>query len=138
MANFDRAGIIELLGRLGAERDVTVLQAARELHQKMSDSGLSWNDLLRRQGDFGDTAAVTESQPLESAPAADALRGKEGGVSAADRAEAARIIDRLLARKNLSNTLREDLTEFKQMLADGSFEAMDNRYLRALGKRLGA
>jgi hypothetical protein len=137
MATLDRAGIIELLDRLGAEHDAAVLQAARELHRKLSDSGLSWDDLLRRQADFAGAGAVGEDQPPESAPA-EPLRGKESGVSAADRAEAARIIDRLLARKNLSSTLREDLAEFKQLLADGSFEAMDNRYLRALAKRLGA
>jgi hypothetical protein len=138
MANLDRAGIIELLGRLGAEHDAAVVQAARELHQKVSDSGLSWDDLLRGQADFADAAALRDDQPLESAPADDTPRGKEGGLSAADRAEAARVIDRLLARKNLSNTLREDLADFKRMLADGSFEAMDNRYLRALAKRLGS
>ena len=46
MANLDRPGMIELLGRLGAENDETVLQAARELHRKISTSGLTWEQVL--------------------------------------------------------------------------------------------
>ena len=62
---------------------------------------------------------------------------KKGRYRLADKAEAARIIDRLLARKNLSSNLREDLAEFKRTLSDGSFDEVDSRYVRALAKRLG-
>ena len=58
--------------------------------------------------------------------------------SAADRAEAGRLVDRLLARKNLSGNMREELADLKRSIADGSLDAMDNRYIRALAKRLGA
>ncbi len=54
----------------------------------------------------------------------------------ADNAEALRLIERL-QRKGVSETLREELAEMKRNIADGSFDAMDRRYLRALAKRLG-
>ena len=50
--------------------------------------------------------------------------------------ETARLIDRLL-RKGVSDDLREDLTEMKRQLADGSLDQEDRRYVRALAKRLG-
>jgi hypothetical protein len=37
----------------------------------------------------------------------------------------------------VSDDLREDLTEMKRQLADGSLEQEDRRYVRALAKRLG-
>ncbi len=39
MVSLDRPAIIELLGRLGAESEQTVVQAARELHAKVGESG---------------------------------------------------------------------------------------------------
>jgi hypothetical protein len=61
----------------------------------------------------------------------------EGDLSEEDKAEAGRLIGRLLARNGISDTLREDLGDLKQLLEDGSFEAMDLRYIRALARRLG-
>ena len=132
MATIDRTGMIELLGRLGAESDETVLQAARELNRKLGESGLSWDDLIRL-----DAGAEPEAEPSETTSAVEEPAEADGDVADADKAEAARLIDRLLARKNISETLREDLTDLKESLADGSFDAMDVRYVRALAKRLG-
>ena len=135
MANLDRPGIIELLGRLGAEDDATALAAARELNAKVSQSGSTWDELLR--ADLDTAAAAAEDEDAGSEEAAEPVE-QEGELSAADRVEALRLIDRLLARKGLSSTLREDLADFKRDIADGSFDAMDSRYVRALAKRLGA
>ncbi len=142
MASLDRPAIIELLGRLGAESEQTVVQAARELHAKVGESGLTWDDLLRPDSEIG--GADAERQDASLGPSLDAASDADqpveaaGALSAADKAEAARLIDRLLARKNLSSTLREDLADFKRAIADGSFDATDSRYVRALAKRLGA
>ena len=136
MANLDRAGMIELLGRLGAESDETVLQAARELSRRLGESGLTWDDLLRPDTDTAG-ADPEAAEPVETASPAEHPAEADGNVSAADKAEAARLIDRLLARKTISGTLREDLAELKEALADGTFDAMDARYVRALAKRLG-
>jgi hypothetical protein len=139
MENLDRPDILELLGRLGAESDATVLEAARELHRKVTASGASWDELLRQEGDAASAGGAGEAQeqPLEAAASDAKPVAKEGPVSSPDKAEAARIIDRLLARKNLSSNLREDLAEFKRTLSDGSFDEVDSRYVRALAKRLG-
>jgi hypothetical protein len=136
MANVDRPGLIELLGRLGAESDEAVLAAARDLHRKVSESGSTWDELLRADFDAAgtDADAQHDDEPLDEATAA----GPDGELSAADKTEAARLIDRLLARKNLSSTLREDLTELKRAHAEDGLDAMDSRYIRALAKRLGA
>jgi hypothetical protein len=128
MENLDRPGIIELLGRLGAADDQTVLQAARELHRKVSEAGASWEEIIGRPAAVA--PAPEAPPPGAAAPAAAASGGDRGDVS--------RIIERLLARKDLSATLREELTEMKRNAADGGLDDMDRKYVRALAKRLGA
>ena len=120
MTSLDRAALIELLDRLGSGDDATVLEAARALHRKAAESGLSWDDLIRLDG-ADDQPAADEAEASPAGPAAD---------------ETTRLIDRLL-RKGVSDALREDLTDMKRQLADGSLEQEDRRYLRALAKRLG-
>src|SRR5262245_11035478 len=139
MPNVDRSGIVELLGRLGAADDEAILSAARELKAKVSEAGLSWDDLIRSQADLSTEGGEPggEDRPSLEPTAADEPAETDGEVSGADKAEATRLIERLLAHKNLSSTLRDDLIEMKENLADGSFDAMDNRYIRALAKRLG-
>jgi hypothetical protein len=127
MASFDRAGFIELLDRLGGDNDATVLEAARALHRKAAESGLSWDDLLALDsGDDHEDHEPAEEAAVELSPAE----------LSADNAEALRLIERLL-RKDVSETLRDDLTEMKRNIADGSLDAADRRYVRALAKRLG-
>ena len=119
MTNVDRAALIDLLDRLGSDDDATVLEAARALHRKAAESGLSWDDLIRL--DAADDEPTVDDVPVASPPDAD---------------ETTRLIERLL-RKGVSDDLREDLTEMKRQLADGSLEQEDRRYVRALAKRLG-
>jgi hypothetical protein len=138
MASLDRPGIIELLGRLGAESEQTVVQAARELHAKVGESGLTWDDLLRPESDIAGADAERQDASLDTTLDADQPVENAGEPSAADKAEAARLIERLLARKNLSSNLREDLADLKSTIVDGTFDATDSRYVRALAKRLGA
>ena len=121
MTNEDRAALIDLLDRLGSADDAAVLEAARALHRKAAESGLSWDDLIRLD-------------PADDEPAAD--EGEEASPPSPGTDETTRLIDRLL-RKGVSDALREDLTDMKRQLADGSLEQEDRRYLRALAKRLG-
>ena len=135
MASLDRPAIVELLGRLGEDNEQTVVQAARELHAKVAESGLTWNDLLRPESEIaGPDADVSPDATSDTDRPADTA----GEPSAADKAEVARLIERLLARQNLSSTLREDLADIKGTIVDGTFDATDSRYVRALAKRLGA
>jgi hypothetical protein len=132
MPNVDRTGMIELLDRLGSESDETVLQAARELNRKLGEAGLTWDDLLRLDTE---SASDATHAPLDETP--DTTAAADGDASPPNNVEAARLIERLLAREAISDTLRDDLTELKGALADGSFDAMDASYIRALAKRLG-
>ncbi len=137
MANLDRPAIVELLGRLGEDNEQAVVQAARELHAIVAQSGLSWDDLLRPESEIGGTDADRDEVAPDAMSDAEPSSAPAGDLAAADKAEAARIIDRLLARKNLSSTLREDLADIKTTIVDGTFDATDSRYIRALAKRLG-
>ena len=125
MPDLDRAELLDLLGRLGAEDDATVLAAARELHGKLRESGLTWDELLQLDAD-ADTGQHDETDGIDSE------------LSTGGKDEVARLIERLLARSSISDTLREELADFKRAIADGTFEDMDARYVRALAKRLGA
>jgi hypothetical protein len=119
MTNEDRAALINLLDRLGSGDDAAVLEAARALHRKAAESGLSWDDLIRL--DQADDEPADEEAVAAPSPGAD---------------ETTRLIDRLL-RKGVSDALREDLTDMKRQLSAGELDQEDRRYLRALAKRLG-
>jgi hypothetical protein len=122
MTDVDRAALVELLNRLGSEDDATVLEAARVLHRKAAESGMSWDDLIRTD------RADDEEPKLDG--------GHEPSLANPDAAETMRLIDRLL-RKGVSDELREGLTDMKRQLGDGSLDQEDRRYIRALAKRLG-
>jgi hypothetical protein len=127
----DRTRFIELLGQLGAENDETVLNAARELHRGVREAELDWNDLLRAD------EAVEENKEYDHRPLADAA-AQAGPAAPADMSEDMKIVVRLLARKDLSESTRGDLTEFKRSIREGTLDRMDADYIRALAKRLGA
>ncbi len=131
MPDLDRAELLELLGRLGASDDASVLVAARELHGKISASGLTWDTLLRLDAD-ATGHEQDDRAPEESSSDAPGERPSSG------KAEVASLIERLLARAAISDTLREELVDFKRAIADGSFDEMDAQYVRALAKRLRA
>lgn len=131
MPDLDRLRMVELLGRLGAESDPQVLEAARELDRMIRISGTTWDDVVRRDvrtATDADTRA--EDGANISAPAPET-------VTAADMAEAAALIDRLLAGESLSATTSEDLADMRRSIAAGIFDAMDHRYVHALARRLG-
>ena len=131
MPDLDRAELLELLGRLGAPDDADVLAAARALHGKISESGLTWDTLLQLDSDA--SSREQDDSPDEEA-SSDAPGKRPGG----GKAEVALLIERLLARTTVSDSLREELVDFKRAIADGSFDEMDAKYVRALAKRLRA
>jgi hypothetical protein len=136
MAKLDRAGFIELLERLGAEDDKEALAAARTLHERLGDSGMTWDDLLVPDPSDGDDP---EEEDLDEDPDAAVDADKEAEAETlppADLAEDAKLIDRLMARKDISRQTRDELADLKQDIKNGEFGAMDSRYIRALAKRL--
>ena len=131
MPDLDRTELLELLGRLGAPDDAVVLAAARELHGKISESGLTWDTLLQLDAD-------ASGREQDDSPAAATSPDPPGKRPSGGKAEVAFLIERLLARTSISDTLREELVDLKRAIADGSFDEMDAQYVRALAKRLRA
>jgi hypothetical protein len=119
----DRNRLAQLLGQFGESRDEIVLMAAREAHRLVSDSGRDWNEVL---GGGGIAAPAPEPATTTAATTAP-------GEKSSDQ----RLVDRLLTRSDISDTLRGDLEDFKRQLASGKLDPMDSDYLRALAKRLG-
>lgn len=124
----DRDELLRLLEELGGERDADVLAAARDLQAMVEAAGLDWDDLLA--SDLG-------RRNLDEAHDGD--RSVDGSPSAfvgAKDAETLALIDKLLARPNCSDGLREELDEYKTDIAEGQFDARDHDYVRALYNRL--
>lgn len=124
-----RDDLIGLLDRLGSERDEEVLEAARELRDRLAEAGLTWEDLLVPEEDAG--AAGAGAEEPGPAPAEEAAGGKTGG-----DAETLALIGKMLARPGISEDFREELEGYKQDIAEGEFEQRDHDYVRALYKRL--
>jgi hypothetical protein len=131
MPDLDRADLLDLLGQLGAPDDASALAAARALHGKVSEAGLTWDTLLRLDAD---ASRHEQDDSPPDATSADAPSARHSG----GKAEVALLIERLLARASISDALREELVDFKRAIADGSFDEMDAQYVRALAKRLRA
>ncbi len=146
--DLDRDGIIGLLERLGSQRDEDVIEAAREVHARVTAAGVTWDALLAPVGTAVDEAfeegtAVDEAFEEETADDEAAEPAKGNGEDAApaaargrDNKESLALIARLLAKSDISKDMREELQGYKEDIAEGEFEDMDRKYLRALYARL--
>ena len=158
--DLDRDGIIALLESLGSERDEDVVEAAREIHAQVTAAGVTWDALLAPDAAAEDEAPggtaeeededaagrVEESEdaaePAE-ADGEDARFAEADGEDAAPAAprdpgnkESLALIARLLAKSDISKDMRQELQGYKEDTAEGEFEDMDRKYLRALHARL--
>ena len=166
-----REEIIGLLERLGSERDEEALEAAREVHERITAAGVAWNELLMpdqadKDGDDhrdpededgddhrdledkdGDDHRDPEDEDgddhrdLEDEDGDDHRDLEdEDSMSHAERkkmnAESLSLIEKLLARSDLSGDMREELRGYKEDIAEGEFEERDRKYLRSLSERL--
>ncbi len=161
--DLDRDRIIGLLESLGSERDEDVVEAAREIHAQVTAAGVTWDALLAPVGTAVDEAfeegtadeeaaepaeadgeaAEREAAEREEADGEDAQFAEADGEDAAptparDRGnkESLALIARLLAKSDISKDMREELQGYKEDIAEGEFEDMDRKYLRALHARL--
>ena len=130
----DRENIIRLLNQLGSDQDADVLEAARDLHARITAAGIGWDDLLTPESsasaaDSDETVGAdhTSQDNIEAAPSP----GKIGR-----NADTLALIDKLLAGAERSAALREELEEYKADIANGDFAAKDHQYVRALYERL--
>lgn len=80
-----------------------------------------------------ETSDATESpaEPVDTSDATESPAGKTGkDGSTLD------LIEELLAKSDRSETLREELEEYKADIADGEFHPKDHQYVRSLHARL--
>jgi hypothetical protein len=117
----DRNRLVQLLDQLSDANDETALAAAREAGRLVAESGQGWSALI-------EASAGSATRSVEAA-----VVGASG-----DKSSDQKLIERLLARSDISDTLRGDLEDFKRQAASGKLDPMDADYLRALAKRLGA
>jgi hypothetical protein len=148
----NRDDIIELLNRLGSKRDEDVLEAARQAHAQLTAAGVTWEDLLvpdrsdevddgggeyldqedEDEDDDGDGDGDGDGEYLDQKDEDDEPPAAKAG----NDAESRKLIDKLLARKGISDDLRAELNGYKTDIAEGEFTEADRRYLDALHKRL--
>ncbi|MCA8909900.1 MAG: hypothetical protein KDA49_16130 [Rhodospirillaceae bacterium] len=137
--SLDRAEILVLLDKLGAESDADALAAARTLSQAISEADLSWDDLLLPPDmddppSFEDVAGYPEDDEdgVYDEDADEVADTGELGDLGEDHARLKRILD----ISTLSAETREDLIELEDALRQGEFTLSDRRYLIALEDRL--
>ena len=154
-----RDDIIQLLNSLGSEEDEAVLEAARQVHAKVTAAEITWEALLVPEGG-GDSAPdemeadaedddeleldpedAEEEEDEEDEEEEDEEEEDEETVelpeSASEKdAEAMELIEKLLAKPKISDDFREELTGYKTDIAEGEFNDADHRYIRAVAKRL--
>lgn len=120
----DRTGFIALLEQLRQDDDAAVVAAARDIIARMDADGLTWEALIV-DADTDDDFDDGDDDATEFVPVSDASSDAE-------------LIDNLLARDDLSDDTRDELTGYKQDIAEGEFTEADSQYLQALAKRLSA
>lgn len=134
----NREHLIQLLERLGGEEDADVLAAAREASSCVGDAGLSWDDILviGKDSETDDDDGEDDDDGDDDFQAGDEPDAEAGDSGAGENAQVLKLIEGLLARTEISDDLRDELTGYKEDIAEGEFEASDRNYVRALHKRL--
>ncbi len=125
----ERDNVIELLKRLGSDQDEAVLEAARQVHAQITVAGMTWENLLVPDvaDDDGDDVEYQDTEDETPEPPAE---------TAKKDADSLALIDELLAKTGMSEDLREELENYKTDIAEGEFEEVDRRYVRAIHGRL--
>ncbi len=149
-----RDDAIELLKKLGGERDEDVLEAAREIHARITAADMTWEQLLVSEDgadepdDFDDADQFDDDDTGdEDTGDSDDTDDTDGDESPEPEDEAAKpagakdveslaLIEKLLAKSNISADLREELKGYKIDIAEREFDARDRRYISAIHKRL--
>ncbi len=152
----ERDEVVGLLKRLGSEPDAEVLEAARQVHARITAAGMTWDDLLvpdQAADDTDDTDEAEETDDADDADDADDIddtddaddagyedledeSAEPAAETAAKNAESLTLIGKLMAKSGISQDLREELKGYKADIAEGDFEEADRQYLRAISERL--
>ena len=152
----DRNQFIELLNDLGKEQDEDVLSAARSLNSRITNSGLSWDDLLvadqseveeeTQDREIVDSVELLNNEmnkgsevPDDSTEQIEESSQPEPSDTAeinVDETQTLSLIEELLAADRFSSDLHEELEEYKSEIADGTFNPRDHQYIHHLYARL--
>ena len=133
--DLERDDFLVLLEKLRSEEDGVILTTVNDINAKMSDAGVSWDDLLISQDDIQvedgedliDHEVETEN---DSGDTFEPLNDEE-------KREAESLIGAIRGMK-VSAATKKELDEYVEDIKEGEFEVMDLRYLRALKERLSA
>ena len=152
----DRNQIIELLNDLGKEQDEDVLSAAKSLNNRVTKSGLSWDDLLvtdqseveeeTQDGEVVDSVEGLNNEtnkgcevpddPKEQIEESSQPEPSDSAEISVDETQTLTLIKELLAADRFSSDLHEELEEYKTEIADGTFNPRDHQYIHHLYARL--
>ncbi|MCZ6587044.1 MAG: hypothetical protein O7F69_06865 [Alphaproteobacteria bacterium] len=131
------------MDQLGGDQDADVLEAARDLHAQITAAGLNWDELLMPDVDTTMDSTETDETAVETDETAVSDHSDQDGDDAAPsagkkgkNAETLALIEKLLAKPDRSDALREELEDYKEDIAQGEFNAKDHQYVRALYARL--
>ena len=133
--DLERDDFLVLLEKLRSEEDGVILTTVNDINAKMSDAGVSWDDLLISQDDIqvedGKDATDQEGETEnDSGDTFEPLNDEE-------KREAESLIGAIRGMK-VSTATKKELDEYVEDIKEGEFELMDLRYLRALKERLSA
>ena len=142
----DRSEFLKLCERLGSPDDREVLETARAITAELEKSGMTWDEALAPDEtpasatpeDVAD-ANLPDDDPEAPAetPAVPPAMDEDPAETAAANARSLALIEKLLARGDLSEELREDLESYKDDIKSGSLDRADRAYLEFLADRLG-
>ena len=107
--------------------DVAALAAARKTSESVASLNSTWDELLIPAEPEEDEAAG----PIAAEHVPD-----EQPASSEENGQALKLIESLLARKNLFEGTRQELRDYKEDIAAGEFHTDDLRYLKSLSRRL--
>ena len=134
--DLERDDFLVLLEKLKSEDDKEILSAARDINAKMTVAAVSWDDLL-----------ISQDEPIENTDAShDNDHGTQNDENEHtddnfetlndDESQEAISLIKTIENMKVSETTKQELSEYKDDLKEGEFEKMDLRYLRALKARL--
>ncbi len=149
----ERDEVVGLLKKLGSEPDEDVLEAARQVHARITAAGMTWDDLLvpdegaedtEDTDDTNDSDDADDTDDIDDADSADDTgyedledeSAETTAETAGKNAESLTLIGKLLAKSGISQDLREELEGYKADIAEGDFVEADRRYLQAISARL--
>jgi hypothetical protein len=133
MPFMDRPSFIQLLDRLGSEKDEDALAAAREIDRRMKNGKVAWDDLLVPVGGAKGEAGKDDGDYARDAYERDA-EPETVNEEQAERDLA--LINELLASDKISEGTRDELKDFVEDIAQKRLRPADSRYVQSLHKRL--